>query len=138
MKQWLVRMGQRFSRFMYGRYGTDELNRCLMIVSLILLLLACFRPLWWLYLPAVAVLIWSYVRCFSRNIYKRRRENQAYLRLKRPLTAFFTLQKNKHRDRKTHCYFKCKSCKAVLRVPKGRGEIDVTCPKCGKITVKRT
>ena len=131
-------MGQKFARFMYGRYGTDELNRFLMIVSLILLLLACFRPILFLYIPALAILIWTYVRCFSRKIANRRKENDVYLKMKRPITNFFALQKNKHRDRKTHCYFKCKSCRAVLRVPKGKGTIDVTCPKCGKITVKHT
>lgn len=131
-------MGARFSRFMYGRYGTDQLNRFLLIVSLVGLLLGCFRPLWFFTIAALAILIWSYVRCFSRNIAKRQKENTAYLSVKNRIKGFFTLQKSKRRDRKTHRYFKCKHCKAVLRVPKGRGMIDITCPRCGKITVKKS
>ena len=138
MRRWFARMGERMARFMYGRYGTDSLNHFLMVIATILLLLSCFRVIWYLAFPAMAILIWTYIRCFSRKIYKRRRENEIYLKAVRPFRDFFRLKKNKRRDRKTHCYFKCKHCKAVLRVPKGKGKIDVTCPRCQKITVKRT
>ena len=138
IKRWLLRMGARFSRFMYGRYGTDELNRFLTIASLVLVLLACVPALRLLYFLAFALLVWSYVRCFSRKITRRQKENAVYLRFRRVIKAFFTLQKNKRRDRKTHRYIKCRACKAILRVPKGKGHIDVTCPKCKAITETRT
>ena len=138
MRRWFARMGERMARFMYGRYGTDALNHFLIVISAILLLLSCFRVIWYLAIPAMLILLWSYIRCFSRKIYKRRRENEIYLKAVRPFRDFFRLQKNKRRDRKTHCYVKCKHCKAVLRVPKGKGKIDITCPRCKKITVKRT
>ena len=131
-------MGNRVARFMYGRYGNDALNRFLTVLYLILLLLSCFRVMWYLIFPAFAILLLTYFRCFSRKIYRRQRENAVYLRAVRPLQNSFRLQKNKRRDRKTHCYLKCKHCKAVLRVPKGKGLIDVTCPRCKRITVKRT
>ncbi len=138
MRSWFARMGERIARFMYGRYGTDELNRLLTVLSLILMLLACFPHMWFFYFPALALLIWSYVRCFSRKIYNRRRENERYLKLRRPIADFFTLQKNKRRDRKTHRYFKCPKCRAVLRVPRGKGKIDITCPRCREIFVRKT
>ncbi len=140
MRGWFARMGQRLARFMYGRYGTDELNRFLTVLSLILVLLAVIPlPFFWtLYFPALVLLTWSNLRCFSRKIDKRRRENARFLRMRRPFTDFRRLQKNKRRDRKTHRYFKCKKCKAVLRVPRGRGKIDITCPRCSTITVKKS
>lgn len=131
-------MGERFARFMYGRYGNDNLNRFLTITSLIILVISLIPVLWFLWFLALGLMIWSSFRCYSRNIYKRRRENERYLKLIQPIKNFSRLQKNKRRDRKTHRYFKCKHCRAVLRVPKGKGKIDITCPRCQKITVKKT
>ncbi|MBQ8440274.1 MAG: hypothetical protein IJX19_06425 [Clostridia bacterium] len=138
MRGFFARMGERFARFMYGRYGNDNLNRFLTITSLIILVISLIPVLWFLWFLALGLMIWSSFRCYSRNIYKRRRENERYLKLIQPIKNFSRLQKNKRRDRKTHRYFKCKHCRAVLRVPKGKGKIDVTCPRCQKITVKKT
>ncbi len=138
MRGFFARMGARFARFMYGRYGNDNLNRFLTVVSLILLVVSLLPGLYLLWFPALALMIWSTLRCYSKNLYKRRRENERYLKLVQPIKDFFRLQKNKRRDRKTHRYFKCKHCRAVLRVPKGKGKIDITCPRCSKITVKKS
>ena len=138
MRGFFGRMGERFARFMYGRYGNDQLNRFLTVVSLILLVLSLISYLWMLWFVALGLMIWSSFRCYSRHIYKRRLENERFLKLTRPIKDGWRLHKNKRRDRKTHRYFKCKHCRAVLRVPKGKGKIDVTCPRCQKITVKKT
>ena len=138
MRGFFGRMGARFARFMYGRYGNDQLNHFLSVTSLILLVLSIIPFLWPLWLVALGLMIWSSFRCYSKNIYRRRRENECFLKLIQPMKDHFRLQKNKRRDRKTHRYFKCKHCRAVLRVPKGKGKIDVTCPRCHKITVKKT
>lgn len=138
MKRWLMRMGERLARFMYGRYGNDTLNHVLFGTALVLMLLSCFAPLWWLVFPSWALLIWATFRCYSRNLIKRRGELEVWRRIWRPIGGFFALQGNKWRDRKTHRYFKCRKCKVVLRVPKGKGMIDVTCPKCRTVTVKKT
>ena len=138
MKKWFRRMGERLARMMYGRYGNDALNNCLLIVGMILLLLAYLPHMWICLFFSVALLTWSNVRCFSRNIGKRRKELMRYLSIRNRIKDFFTLRKLMWKDRKTHCYFKCKFCKAVLRVPKGKGEIDVTCRCCHTVTVKKT
>ena len=130
MRGFFARMGERFARFMYGRYGNDNLNRFLTITSLIILVISLIPVLWFLWFLALGLMIWSSFRCYSRNIYKRRRENERYLKLIQPIKNFSRLQKNKRRDRKTHRYFKCKHCRAVLRVPKGKGKITVTCRSC--------
>lgn len=138
MKNWFHKMGARYARMMYGRYGSDELNLFLLIVCMVLLLLSGIPHLFFLSLLSMAILVWTVFRTYSRKLDKRRREAEVYFGIKRKIKNFFALRKNKWRDRKTHCYFKCKNCRAVLRVPKGKGEIDITCPKCGKITVKKT
>ena len=71
----------------------------------------------------MATVICIFFRTMSRNIAKRRAENQKFCN-------FFKLRKNKFRDRKTHVYRKCPSCKAVLRLPKAKGKHTVSCPKC--------
>lgn len=139
MKNWFRRMGERYVRMMYGRYGNDELNFVLLIAALVLSFLAGLPHMFFFLMPlSIVLLVWSVYRTYSRRIDRRRREAEVYWRIKSKIKGFFTLRKNKWRDRKTHRYFKCKHCRAVLRVPKGKGMIDVTCPKCGKITVKKT
>jgi len=138
MKNWFLRMGERLARFMYGRYGNDSLNRALLVVAVVLMLLTLIPRLWWLSFFSWGMLIWSTYRCYSRNLTKRRRELDAWQRFWGRVRGFFVLQKSKWRDRKTHRYFKCPRCKVTLRVPKGKGTLDVTCPKCRSVTVKKT
>ena len=123
---------------MYGRYGNDDLTKFLLILGLVFMVISWFPHLGWFYFLAAAVLVWSLMRSFSRKIDRRRRELDRYLRIKKPIVNFFKLRRNKWRDRKTHVYFKCKKCKAVLRVPRGKGSIIVTCTRCGDRIEKKT
>ena len=143
MKNWFRNIGYRIQRFMYGRYGYDELSRFLSVFSLILIVLSVF--FWPLLIPAWGLMIWSTVRSFSKKLEKRRRERERYLRISSKLKTVFLgpqakrdLRRNKKRDRKTHRYFSCKKCKTVLRVPKGKGKITITCPKCQSKLKKKT
>lgn len=124
--------------FLYGRYGNDALTYFLLVVGLILMIVSWFPRLGWVYFLAAAVLIWSLTRSLSRKIDRRRRELDCYLRIRKPFVNFFKLNRNKWRDRKTHVYFKCKKCKAVLRVPKGKGSIVVICTRCKDRIEKET
>ena len=124
--------------FMYGRYGNDALTKFLLILAIILMVISWIPRLGWVYLLALAVMVWSLYRSFSRKFDLRRRELDRYLKIKKPIVNFFKLQRNKWRDRKTHVYFKCKKCKAVLRVPKGKGSIVVICTKCKDRIEKET
>ena len=123
---------------MYGRYGNDALTTFLLILGLILMVISWIPRLGWVYFLAAAVLIWSLTRSFSRKFDKRRRELDRYLKIKKPIVNFFKLSRNKWRDRKTHVYFKCKKCKAVLRVPRGKGSIVVICTRCKDRIEKET
>lgn len=138
MRNFLERLKYKTAAFMYGRYGNDALTKFLMIVSLVLLVLSWIPKLWFLYLLSLTIMTLSLLRSLSRKFDKRRRELAFYLKIQKPIANFFKLQRNKWRDRKTHVYFRCKKCKAVLRVPKGKGSIIVTCTRCKERIEKNT
>lgn len=138
VRYWFQNMMYRFQGWMYGRYGNDELNKALFITSLVLLVLSYFPYLFILWPAALAVMVWANVRCFSKNIYKHQSELEAYRRLTGKWRTWFSLRRRMWRERKTHCYFKCRHCGAMLRVSKGRGQVEVGCPRCKGVTAKRT
>jgi len=118
-------------RFMMGRYGTDRLNQWLLGAAVVLLLISLigsrFAP-WMAVLSYVAYvpLLWSIFRMYSRNIAARRRENAAFQRFFSRLTD------------KQYRYFRCPGCKQVVRVPRGKGKINIRCPKCSRQFIKKT
>ena len=120
-------MRYRLQRFFYGRNGFDALANTVLVASLLMMMISGFVSNALigsiLYLFSFAGLIYSYFRCFSRNLFKRRRENFRF-------KEFFRVRKLKWKERKSHRYFKCPHCKAWMRVPKGRGEITITCRSC--------
>ena len=121
---------ERVYRFMLGRNGTDTLCTTLTVAAFILLLIELISGWAWLSIPSLALLLYSNFRAFSRNVAKRRRENAAFCGFFRRIRGFFKLQKNKWKDRKTHIYRKCPSCKSVLRLPRAKGKHTVNCPRC--------
>ena len=123
---------------MQGRYGFDEISYILLGVSLIFSLISNFDKLWFFYLIALIPIAFALYRSLSRNITARISEREKYLVLVEPIKSFIKLQRNKYRDRETHRYFKCKNCKATLRVPVGKGKISITCPKCNTKITKKT
>ena len=122
---------------MQGRYGNDQLNRFLMVLVMISLLISLFgvRPI---YLVGIAILVWSYFRMFSRNIYKRQAENSVYLRYEYKVRQKFAGWKKAAKQRKTHHIYKCPSCKQKIRIPRGKGKIEIRCPKCGQTFIRRS
>lgn len=125
-------------QFMYGRYGSDDLGRFMVgssMVFLVLWLVTRFDPLSWI---VFILLILSYFRIFSRNTSARYAENQKFLAFWGPLRRKMNDFIFRLRDRKVHCYFKCPNCKTRLRVPRGRGKINIKCSRCGTQFVKKT
>ncbi|MDO4974584.1 MAG: hypothetical protein Q4E38_10295 [Eubacteriales bacterium] len=128
-------MRERIARMMAGRNGNDQLNRFLLLADVILLLLAGLlgrRGLGsLLYFLVLALLGLTYYRMFSRDLYRRRSENERYLREKEKLRAKGRVLRERWAQRKDYKFFTCPSCKAVMRVPRGRGKIRIVCHKCG-------
>lgn len=137
MKDYFERAITALRRFMWGRYGPDELVVALFVFSCVLTFLSNFKVLRFLYIAAVLVLALAAWRMLSKNITKRSEERMKFLQFMEKPKAEIKLLQNRIRDRKTHKYFKCKNCGASLRIPRGKGKIAVTCPKCRvKVTKK--
>lgn len=132
------RIGNGIARFMYGRNGMDQLNRALLVGYLLLSLLRSAAVLWLQSRPLVLVcdlLLYVFAvllifRMFSKNLPRRQAENQRWISWRWRAKNRSTSARARHAD-KEHKYFTCKSCKAICRVPVGKGKIIITCPKCG-------
>lgn len=131
-------MREKIQRFMIGRYGADELAKAQSIAALILLFLSMFSRLGIFYWLAIALMIYSTWRMFSKNISKRYAENQKYLNYRYQMTVKWNRFKKHLAQRKIYRIYKCPQCKQKVRVPKGRGKICITCPKCRTEFVKKS
>ena len=123
IKNWL-------RHFMSGRYGTDKLNMFILFSGVIISIVAAFlkSPMVTLVLTTISyvLMFWAIFRCFSRKTYKRYQENRKFLML---------LDRIKDRQ---HRYFTCPRCRQPVRVPRGKGKIAITCPKCKEKFIKKT
>lgn len=135
MKKWLAKI-------MVGRYGVDQLTNFLLIVSMVLLVISLFfgssivgTILWIL---AIVLLVVGYFRIFSKKTSQRYQQNQKFLRLRNRFTGKFRSGKERLKQQKTHRFFKCPECGQTVRVPKGKGKIKITCPKCKTGFVRNT
>ncbi|MBO5488543.1 MAG: hypothetical protein J5972_01405 [Eubacterium sp.] len=136
-------MRQRIARFMYGRYGTDKLNTAIFILYIVLFVFQLiFRKSivgQILLYVGYALIIIYFFRCFSRNIYKRAAENQKYLKVENSVRNYFRYLKTKFTERGgVKKIYRCRKCHQMIRVPKGKGKIAITCPKCRFEFIKRT
>lgn len=122
-------MKEQIRRWMLGRYGVDQLGQFLNIAALILVIVGSisFRFLSTL---GLALIIYQTFRIFSRNIGRRSQENMAYISLKRKVTGRFKSVGQQAKQSRTHRFYSCPSCKQKVRVPRGKGKIMITCPKC--------
>ncbi len=126
----------RRNRFLVGRNGPDALSMTSCFAACVLLILSMVlgglvsNILW---LLALGFLVASYFRIFSRSIEKRQRENQKFLALVSPVTGWWHRRSLRRRQKNLYCFFKCPQCSTVLRVPKGKGHIRITCKSCGHV-----
>ena len=135
---------QSLSSFMNNRYGADPLGRFLAICGCVCILLSVavrgkVPLLAGLFsAAALALIVWCYSRILSRNFARREAENRKYLSCRNRFTGSFRLLKNCFRQRKEYAFFRCPSCREVVRVPRGKGRIRITCPRCGYAFEKKT
>ncbi len=130
------------TRVMAGRNGADQLGRFLSFLTLILLLLSlvtggtALSSIFWTL--GLVSLVWGLFRSFSRNLERRRGENQAYLRLAGRVRGAFSGTLDRFRQRKDYRFFRCPSCKTWLRVPRNKGRVQITCRQCGERFTRKT
>ena len=129
-RQITAKMSAALRNFMAGRYGTDRLNMAILSVGLAASLLSMifkFAPVnLVLFLLSYGMMFWAIFRTLSRQTYKRDQENRKFLQL---------MGRIKDRD---HRYFDCPKCRQMVRVPRGKGKISITCPRCREKFVKKT
>lgn len=121
-----------FARFMSGRYGADQLSYAMVISALVLTVIGSIAHVMLLTLLADALLIVMFVRMFSKNRYQRAHENQVYLERTQNIRRAVTEWMNRMKNSKKYRYFTCPKCKARLRVPRGVGNVTITCKSCGE------
>ena len=137
MHSFFYKLSSAMARFMYGRNGTDQLNWAILVMYLVLWVIrilvsaldvtAAAMIIDVIMFLLAVVLLW---RTFSKNLAKRRAENQRFINWWWPIKNRFAAAKAR-KAHKAHKYFTCKNCKTICRVPAGRGKIVITCPKCG-------
>lgn len=126
----------KLQQFMYGRYGTDKFNSFLMIASIICMVVSWFTTRAFYFL-ALLLLFYATFRMLSRNRGKRYAENAKYLAISGKFRSKIAVYKKMWTQRKTHKFFKCPACRQFVRVPKGHGTVQITCPKC-RMQFKKT
>lgn len=135
-------MREKFIRFMQGRYGLDQFSRFLLIAGLVVVFVSAifggnvvgmiFYILGWV------LVVYSYARVFSKNVSKRYSENQKFLSKTYKIRSFFQKQVNIWKQRRVYHIYTCPSCRQKIRIPRGKGKIEVRCPKCGTTFIKKS
>ena len=147
--------------FMNGRHGVDELSTALGGLSMVLALIGSIFSVSFLGWIALIIVIFALVRAFMPESPARDHENQVFLDAisKVPFLSGFAsgsrprgkqsaaaadFERKKRTaqkmwdNRKTTMYFKCKNCGQILSVPRGKGRIRITCPRCGTKVEKKS
>ena len=138
MNNFLQRIRASMARFMYGRYGSDGLNRFLSgaaLGCLLISMLTSFKLFYWVGLVLLGL---CYFRMLSYNREKRYRENLLFYNKTQTLRSWWQKKKSRLAQRRLYRFYRCRRCRQELRVPKGRGRIEITCPKCKAQFVKKS
>ena len=121
---------QRMTRFMYGRYGNDQLSKLYLGLAIVCLIVNLFTDLAIFYVAGLLLLIYSIYRSFSKDISKMAAQNQKFLNWRYQRIVKYNNTKKHLAQSKEYRFYKCPGCKQKVRVPRGRGKIAITCPKC--------
>lgn len=125
-----MKFKEKLLRFMFGRYGADQLGNFMMWTYIVLLVVNIFVKSLIIYTLALVLMILTIFRMFSKNINARNKENLKFLSIRKKITSFFKLQRDRVRDMRKKVYKKCPSCKAIVRLPRQSGKHSVVCPSC--------
>lgn len=123
-------------RLFYGRNGFDHLTFAVFIVSFLIRLIARLFWIPWIGYLYYVGLAYALFRMFSRNIYQRQKENAWFLNLIHGFSSASRTRKANRQAQQNYNYLKCPGCGQQLRVPRGAGTVNITCPKCGSKVTK--
>ena len=131
----------RFKNFFHGIYGMDGLSCGLLFLSILINVLTAVIPVEAVQrLNAVGLIpiLICILRFFSHNRARRERENERFLKIMRPLFEYFDRKSEEREQARIFRFFNCPACSQKIRVPKGKGKIEITCPKCGNAFVRKS
>ena len=134
-------MREKLAKLMNGRYGVDQLGRSMLIFALVLCVLSLFVPRRLsgiIYYISLILIILMYIRMFSKNIQKRYQENNKYLSLKASFLRKFQREKEIFSQRRFYHFYRCPRCRQRIRIPRGKGRIEIRCPKCSQTFIKKS
>jgi len=122
---------EKLYKFMYGRYGVDELYKFLFWIYILLIIINIFVDSSIIVVIELIILFIMFYRFFSKKINKRKKENKKYLNIKNKVLKPFDNIKRNIKD-KEHVYVKCSKCKKSLKldIPMERGIKTIKCPNC--------
>lgn len=123
-------MTSRIKHFMLTRSGFDAYTIFLLIFFFLIKGLVRITGLLPLAIPAYLLLAYAIFRFFSKDRDRRQIENGRFLALFQATARWFRFRRTVRSD-KEHRYFKCPNCHQPLRVPRGKGKIQVNCRACG-------
>ena len=131
-------MQSKINRFMYSRYGLDSLSKMLVVCALVIDLISALANSIVISVIALVPFIVAVLRILSKNKAKRVKENYRYLSYTQQIRKNARKLKQQIIELRTHKYYKCPSCKTKLRVPRGKGKVKITCPKCRESFVAKS
>lgn len=137
MKAW-------FAKFMEGRYGGDDYGRFLSVIAIVLIVLSVVFSSFvsWLstalWIIGFSLIIYCYYRMFSRDTTRRSAENQKYLNNRYQRAVLKQQRKERNAQKADFKFYKCPKCGVLNRIPKGKGKIEITCPKCGEKFIRKS
>lgn len=122
---------KNFRTFFATRYGQDFLNNTLLVISLILSILSLlFRSIGYFFsIPGLILSTILLFRFFSKNKIKRSAENETFKGFMTPITRQIKLIRSNLKDSQRK-YFLCPMCKKMVRIPRRKGKVEITCPTC--------
>ncbi len=139
-------MKEKMIRFMqgrYGAYGADSFTKFLLVAGLAVTFVSSVfisgkSVSLFCYVLGWALIIYCYFRLLSKNVTKRYAENQAFLSRTSTVRTFFRKQRSIWQQRRVYHIYTCPGCKQKIRIPKGKGKIEVRCPKCSTTFIKKS
>lgn len=131
-------MKEKIYRFMRSRYGNDQLSSFLTWAGLILMLVDFFAKIGIFYMIGIVMFVYGYIRIFSKQYAKRAAQNKWYLQKTAGIRNVFKRMKKSKEAGKNYKIFTCPACEQMIRIPKGKGKIEIRCPKCGHTFIKKS
>lgn len=143
-KKYITMLRADMNMVMSKRCGLDELNNFIMLVGFVFILVSLFTQKGIFTIIGALLVVLCYLRIFSKKVDKRKKENDFYMRYMGNAVLFVRFiklilkMKIKSIRDKEYVYFVCKTCRQIIRIPKGKNKISIRCPKCGTTFIRRT